>query len=70
MAEGQFSVIFCEMKQVLKGAISQTFSPPPQELNGRVERYLEETMQHFDDSTANIIALEEGFNEYKRSLGL
>jgi hypothetical protein len=66
-------LFFCEMKQVLMRAISQTFSPPPQELIGRVEHYLEETMQRFTgfpDSTARTIAMEDSFNGYKRYLGL
>jgi hypothetical protein len=70
MAEGQCMVIFCEMKQILMREISQTFSPPPQELVGRVEQYLEETMQQYPDPTGKTIAMEVGFNEYKRALGL
>jgi hypothetical protein len=70
MAEGQFLVILCEKKQVLMRAISQTFSPPPHELIGRVEHYLEEMMQRYYDPTGKTIAMEEGFNEYKRRLGL
>jgi hypothetical protein len=66
MAEGQF-FIFSEMKQILMRATSQTFSPPPQELIGRIEHYLEETRQRWPTAT---IGLEEGFNEYKRYLGL
>jgi hypothetical protein len=66
MAEGQF-FIFCEMKQILMRATSQTFSPPPQELIGRLENYLEETRQRWPDLTAQ---LEERFNEHKRYLGL
>jgi hypothetical protein len=64
MAEGHF-FIFCEMKQIIMRAISQTFSPPPQELIDRVEHYLER--QHWPITTT---LLEEGFNEYKRYLGL
>jgi hypothetical protein len=56
-----------EMKQILIRAISQTFSPPPLELIGRVEHYLEETMQRRPTTTAKF---EVAFNEYKRDLGL
>jgi hypothetical protein len=66
MAEGQF-FLFCEMKQILMHAISQTFSPPPLELIGRVEHYLEEPRHRSRITTAE---LEEEFNEYKRYLGL
>jgi hypothetical protein len=65
MAEGQFWVIFCEVKQVLIHAISQTFSPPPHELIGRVEHYLEKVIQYIEPTTA-----EAEFNEYKRDIGL
>jgi hypothetical protein len=58
------------MKQVLMRAISETFSPPPQELIGRVEHYLEKAMQGFGDSTGKTIAMEEEFNEYQRYVGL
>jgi hypothetical protein len=60
---------FCEMKQVLMRAISQTFSPPPQELIGRVEHYLEETMQsstRFPDCTAR--AMEDIFTVLFRAM--
>jgi hypothetical protein len=65
MATGQFLVIFCEMKQVLMRAGSQTFSPPPHELIGRVAHYLEKVIQYIDLTTA-----EAKFNEYKRDIGL
>jgi hypothetical protein len=66
MAEGQF-FIFCEMKQILMRATSQTFSPPPQELIDRVEHYLDQTRQRWPSTPAR---LEAGFNEYKRDMGL
>jgi uncharacterized short protein YbdD (DUF466 family) len=66
MAEGQF-FLFCEMKQILMRSISQTFSPPPLELIGRVEHYLEEMRQRRPTATAE---LEKKFNEYKRDLEL
>jgi hypothetical protein len=50
-------------------AISQTFSPPPLELIGRVEHYLEETRQRWPFTTNKTI-LEDKFNEYKKYLGL
>jgi hypothetical protein len=65
-------LFFCEMKQVLMRAISQTFSPPPRELIGRGEHYLEEAMRQYPELTGETIAMamEERFNEYKRALGL
>jgi hypothetical protein len=68
MAEGQF-FIFCEMKQILMRATSQTFSPPPQELIGRLEHYLDQTRLRWL-ATPTIAKFEEEFNEYKRYLGL
>jgi hypothetical protein len=67
MVEGQFFAILCELKQVLMYAICQAISPPPQELIGRVEHYLEQTVRRIPAPT---IALEEEFNLYKRYLGL
>jgi hypothetical protein len=69
MAEGQCMAIFCEIKQILMREISQTFSPPPHELTGRVEHYLEEAKRNYHNPSRTI-AMEEGFNEYKRHLGL
>jgi hypothetical protein len=66
MAEGQF-FIFCEMKQILMRATSQTFSPPPLELIGRVEHYLEKVVQDWPHFPPQI---EKEFNEYKRDMGL
>jgi hypothetical protein len=54
-----------EMKQVLMHATSQTFSPPPHELIGRVEHYLKKAIQDIDPTAA-----EAKFNGYKRYLGL
>jgi hypothetical protein len=45
----------------------QTFSPPPHELIGRVDHYLERTMQDWPNPTAQ---MEQRFHEYKRYLGL
>jgi hypothetical protein len=56
-----------EMKQILMRTISQTFSPPPQELIDRVKHYLDQMRQRWG---ATIIQPEEEFNEYKRYLGL